>query len=89
MKTLIIFNSITNVIIIGYYLCLKNPFYIEVNRTFWCKKPYSITLWRYTYRSENGSSANGLFTIPIRNYQKAMEWDDKMFRSGEYKKYDK
>ena len=89
MKTLIIFNSITNVIIIGYYLYLKNPIYIEVERTFWCKRPYSFSFWIYTYRGENGSSAKCFFTIPFRNYQKAMEWDDEMFRSGEYKKYDK
>jgi hypothetical protein len=30
-----------------------------------------------------------VFTIPFRNYQKAMEWDDEMVRSGKYKKYNK
>jgi hypothetical protein len=34
-----------------------------------------------------GYSAKGLFTLPIRNYKKTEEWDRKMFKSGEYKKY--
>lgn len=89
MIYLTIFNTTVILFFISYLTYKYFPFWIDVNKTFWCKKTYSITLMMYTRRSEYGSSSKGLITIPIRNYKKTEEWDDKMFRSGEYKKYQK
>jgi len=87
MKYLIIFNFLVSISVVSYFLYKKFPFYISVNKTFWCKKVYSITLMMYTSRSEYGSSSKGLFTLPIRNYEKIEKWDSEMFKSGEYKNY--
>ena len=77
-----------SVSVVSYFIYKKFPFYIGVNKTFWCKKVYSITLMMYTSRNEFGSSSKGIFTLPIRNEKKLDKWDEKMFRSGEYKKYE-
>lgn len=87
MNYLIIFNFLVNIIIIGYICYKKNPFYISVNKTFWCRKVVSLTLMRYTHREKSWSSSKGVFTLPIRNYKKMEEWDTQMLRSGEYKRY--
>jgi len=90
MKVLIIINFLFNLTIVGYLIYKFFPFYISVNRTFWCKKIYSFTLMKYTYKDKYSySSSIGLFRLPIRNYRKMMEWDDKMFNTGEYKRYSK
>ena len=90
MKALIIFNTIVSLGIVAYMLYLYFPFYIDINRTFWCKRAYSVTLLMRTYprrRSKSGgSSSKGIITIPFRNEEKIKEWDSKMFHSGEYKK---
>lgn len=87
MKYLVIFNFFVNMIIVCYFIYKKFPFYVEVNKTFWCKKTYSFTLMMYMHRDKYGSSAKVLFTLPIRNYKKIEEWDSKMFKNGEYKRY--
>ena len=87
MNYLTIFNFIVNIIIMGYLVYKVFPFHISVNKTFWCKRVTALTIMMYTKRSEYGSSSKGLFTIPIRNYKKAEEWDGRMYKSGEYKKY--
>ncbi len=87
MKYLIIFNFLVSISVVGYFIYKKFPFYLSVNKTFWCKKVYSITLMMYTSRSEYSSRSKGLFTLLIRNYKKIEEWDSKMFKSGEHKRY--
>ena len=87
MYYLTVFNFIVNMLIIGYIGYKYNPFYISVNKTFWCNKIYSYTLMMYTFRGEYGSSSRGIFTLKIRNAKKLDEWDNAMFKSGEYKKY--
>ena len=89
MKYLVIFNFLVSVGIVSYLTYKYFPFYLEVNKTFWCKKPYSITMWMRTSgnRLTNYSSAKGLFTLSFRDGEKLNEWDSKMFRSGEYKRY--
>ena len=87
MEYLVIFNSLVSVSVVCYLTYKKFPFYISVNKTFWCKKTSSITLWMYTRRGKYGSSSKGLLTIPVRNRKKLNEWDSEMFSSGEYKKY--
>jgi len=89
MKNLIIFNFIVNVIIVSKFIYKKNPFYFEIQRTFWCKKPYAITLWMYTSRTGFSSNSKRLYTLYLINPNKADEWDTKMFRSGKYKNYNK
>jgi hypothetical protein len=74
-------------IVVGYFIYKKFPFYIEVNKTFWCKRIYSFTLMMYTRRDEYASSAKGLFTLPVRNYKKIEEWDKKMHEIGKHRKY--
>lgn len=87
MVALIIFNFVTNLIIVGYFVYKKNPFHFSVSRTFWCKKPYAINLMMYTYRSKSVQSSKGIFTFFIRDPKKLEKWDTMMFHSGEYKKY--
>lgn len=87
MNYLSVFNFVVNILIVSYFIYTNNKFYITANRTFWCKKIYSYTLWKYTHKSEYGSSSIGVFTFPIRNRDKMEDWDSAMFRSGEYKKY--
>ena len=89
INIMIIFSFICNVVFVGY-LCYKYfPFYIEVSKTCWCKKIYSFTLMRYIHKTQFGYSAKGLFTIPIKNYNKITKWDNDMFNSGKYKEYRK
>lgn len=89
MKTLIIFNTIVNVILIGYILYRENRFYIQVNRSFWYRKLISITLmWNYG-PIRKGIHARRIFTIRVRSYGKTEKWDSEMFHSGEYLKYRK
>lgn len=89
MKYLVIFNFLVSISIICYLIYKYFPFYIEVNKTFWCKKAYSITLWMRTSGNKftNYGSAKGLFTIPFRDRKKLDKWDYKMFKSGKYKNY--
>ena len=87
MKYLIIFNFIVSISIVGYLLYKYFPFYIEVNKTFWCKKPFSITLWMRTSgnRLTNYGSAKGLFTLSFRNEERLDQWDHALFKSGKHK----
>lgn len=87
METIIWINFFVNILIIGYVAYRENRIYISVNKTFWCKKTYSITVMWNSKPLRKGVSATGLFTIPIRNYEKMEQWDDEMFKSGEYKTY--
>lgn len=89
MEYLIIFNSLVSISIVGFALYKYFPFYFEINKTFWCKKPYSITLWVRTSgnRLTNHESAKGLFTFSFRNKDKLEEWDLKVFKSRQYKTY--
>jgi len=87
MRYLIIFNFLVSISSISFIIYKYFPFYIEVNKTTWCKKPYSITLWMYTQKDKYSSSAKGLLTLPFRNEKKLNKWDDEMFNSGKYKTY--
>ncbi len=89
MNYLTVFNFVVNLIIVGYFAYKHFPFYISKEKTTWCERTYAFTLMMYVRRSEFGSSSKGIFTIPIRNYEKAVAWDDEMFRSGKYKQYQK
>jgi hypothetical protein len=86
MEYLIIFNFLISISTVGYFIYEKFPFHLSVNKTFWCKKVYSITLMMRTSGNRRSYSAKGIFTLPIRNYKKLIEWDDKMYESGEYKR---
>lgn len=79
MKALIIFNLITNLIIIGFYFYKTTPYYIEVEKTFWEKRPYRIVLWRRT-----SYGATGVWGFCFRNQQKVEKRDEEY-----YKKYRK
>jgi len=83
MNILIIFNTLINVFFIGLILYKWNPIYIEINRTYWMKKIISFTLW---YRTSK-YSAKGIFTIPIRDWEKWDAWDFKQYHNGNYSKY--
>lgn len=89
MEYLIIFNFLVSISIVGYLLYKYFPFYLEIDRTHWCKKPYSITLWIRTSGNKltNYGSATGLFTWSFRNEEKIEKWDSAMFKSGKYKNY--
>lgn len=66
----------------------ENRLYISVNRTFWCKKIYSITIMRNDRPIKEGISyATGLFTIPLRNRKKLIKWDDDMFKNDKCETY--
>lgn len=69
MKYLIIFNFLISLCIICYLIYKRFPLYITVNKTFWYKKAYSITLWKIVSgsRKEGSYSAIGIFTLPFRN----------------------
>lgn len=72
MKAIIIFNLITNLIIIFVYLYKINPFYFEVQRTFWKNRPYGIMLWKV---DRSGYGANGIWSFYFRNGEKLDEKD--------------
>jgi len=89
MDKMIIFNCITNIIIIIYLIIyiFKKNFYISANKTFWMKKVCSFSLMKKD--SENSAhSAHDIFhiSIPFRNYIKMSEWDNKQFHNGNYAK---
>jgi len=83
-------NTVSSIIlfIIGLYMLktlnitLKSPIYFNINRTFWYKIPYSITLM---YRTTKHSSI-GIFTIPMRNYLKCKRKDNMLFQQQKYEK---
>jgi hypothetical protein len=81
MKAIIIFNLITNLIIIGVYLHKINPFYFEVQRTFWMNRPCGIMLWRAT-----SYGATGIWGFNFRNCDK-IDKKDKQEYFGEFNKY--
>jgi len=89
MKYITIFSLIVNLCIVGYVTYKYFPLYIVVNKTHWCKKIYSITLWRIIVgnRCSTGRTSKGIITLQIRDEDKLMKWDKQMFHSGEYKKY--
>lgn len=87
MKYLIIFNFTVNILLIGWLLHkhFLSSFYISLDKTFWCKKVYAITLMR---RIDSCYSV-GVVTLKLRNCKKLQDWDSEMFRTGKYKKYNK
>lgn len=69
MKYLMIFNTVTNTIILLIFLkiILKKYFHISVDRQIFTDKVESITLMRHTsWRGNQWLSATGIFCIPIR-----------------------
>lgn len=88
---MIVFSFIVTLSITCYLLWVYFPFYLEFNRTVWCKKSYSITLWMITSgnRRTTYGSAKGVFTLPFRNEDRLNAWDDAMFDSGKYQQYRK
>jgi len=87
MNIMIWFSFIVNILLIVYVGYRENRIYISVGKTFWCRKVYSYTVMWNAQPLRKGVCAKGLFTIPIRDYEKAESWDAKMFKSGEYRKY--
>jgi len=86
METISIVNTILILGILLFLIKKHCVLYIYVNRTFWMKKIYSVTLMRITHKNEYVTAASGIFTIKIRNYKKASEWDSEQFKNGNYKK---
>ncbi len=86
---MIIFSFVIAILGTVRYFYIYYPFYLRFDRTFWCKAPYSVTLWMRTSgtRLTSYNSGKGILTIRFWNEEKAEIWDDKMFDSGEYKKY--
>jgi len=83
-------NLIANIIVLSYIAYRENRIYLSVERTFWCDRLIGINvMWNSYPVRKRGRNARGLFYIPIRNAEKTEEWDNKMFVSGEYKKYEK
>lgn len=89
METIIWFNFIVSLLVVVRFLYRENRIYLSYSRTFWCKKLYGITVMWNNKPIRKGISANSLFYIPIRNNHKTEAWDDMMFKSGEYKRYNK
>ena len=85
MEILVIINTTVITIMLLFFAYKYNPFYISASRTFWCKKVKGYTLM--VYQNESKTYAKGHFYLPIRNAKKSDDWDNKMFHSGEYKKY--
>jgi len=79
MKALIIFNLITNLIIIWFLFYKNSGYYFELEKTFWEKIPYRIVLWRKTQYG-----ATGVWGFNFRNPQKMDKRDEEY-----YKKYRK
>ena len=73
MKYFIIFNTITNILIIVAltYFKFKKYFHISIDRQMITGKIESITLMRNDDWFDDGTfcSAVGLFTIPIRKQE--------------------
>lgn len=73
MKTWFIINTVT-VWLVVIYLIIKpqlDRLEIQVERTFWEKKPYGITLMRWRYKKGSGANyGEGLFTLCWRNLDK-------------------
>ena len=88
MKYLVIFNFLVSISIVGYLTYKYFPFHIEVNKTFWCKKPYSITLWMRISgnRLTNYGSSIGLFTLSFRNEEKLRKWDSDTYHNDYIKR---
>lgn len=86
LTAITIFNLIISLGVLSFFIYKYNPFWISVYRTFWMKKPISITLMYRLTKNEYGSSSKGLFTIQFRNYDKWTKWDDEQYRTGKYKK---
>jgi hypothetical protein len=86
MSILILISLLCNIAIIGYFVYKYWPFYIEVNKTFWCGKAYSFTIMKYVYRGKSYTYSKDLLTINFKNFKKLEVWDNKMFQTGEYKK---
>lgn len=86
MKTLIYFNTIVNLIIVGYWIYKNNRLYISIQRTFWYKKIISVALMWKTDISETGYTATSLIRIIIRNPNDARELDSKQFHEANARK---
>jgi hypothetical protein len=69
MKLLIIFNTVTNVIILCVFIALliKKHFHISVDRNIFTNKIEGITFWYNTAWFDDGSPccAMGIFTLPL------------------------
>lgn len=89
MKFIILLHLIFDITFISYIIYKHWPFYIIVNKTFWCEKAYSFTIMKYVYRGKSYTYSKGLLTINFKNFKKLEVWDNKMFDTGEYKKYKK
>ena len=72
-------------LVVAYTIYKINPFSFSVERTFWCRRITSITLWRSTGKY----SSKRVFAIPFGNDEKWEAWDSEMHKTGEYKKYRK
>lgn len=80
------FNFITNVLIlvVASLYFINKKFYIQTERTFWSKKLKGV----HVMKRDSEVESHGILYIPLRlNGEKLDEWDDKQFKSGEYKKY--
>jgi hypothetical protein len=78
-EILTIINSITLFFISIYFSKFNKIFYLLINKTFWKKIPYSITLMYITSRDYEGNwtSAKGIFTFTFRNIKKVQKLDNK------------
>ena len=70
MKILLVFNAVTNIIILCVLIkmLLKKHFHISIDRHIFTRKIESISLMRNTAWFDDGEfcSAMGVFTIPLR-----------------------
>ena len=84
---IVIFNFIVSLSITCYLIYKYFPFHFTVDKTFWKRKPFSITLWMRTSgnRLTNYGSSTGLFTFRFRNEEKLDKWDREQYKK-DYKK---
>lgn len=70
MKALIYFNTIVNILLIGWWIYRNNRIYISINRTDIDKKILGFTVMWNAYPVRKGVCDSGLFYVPIRNAEK-------------------
>ena len=78
-EILTIINSITLFFISIYFSKFNKIFYLSINKTFWKKIPYSITLMYIISKDYKGNwtSAKEIFTFTFRNIKKVQKLDNK------------
>jgi hypothetical protein len=87
MLVLTTINTVMNAVFLfalALYILFKS-FYIDVERTVWCKKAISF----YIMKKDTPESAHSVLRIPLRNREQMNDWDSEQFDNGNYKKYER